>query len=102
LVGRRGRKFFAWEQEEKLVPDDILLGMRARYADYKAGKVEEDAMCGELVTMHKGMIEAEVQRAATRFFDLNFGNRFPRNAGTGAAIAAQGCDVWRCRRPMSG
>ena len=26
--------------------------MRARYADYKAGKVSEDDMCGEMVTMH--------------------------------------------------
>ncbi len=29
--------------------------MRARYAEYKAGKVSEDDMCGEMVTMHKGL-----------------------------------------------
>jgi len=93
--GDAGESFFAWEQEEKLVPDDILLGMRARYADYKAGKVEEDAMCGELVTMHKGMIEAEVQRAATRFFDLNFGEQiFPEMRELVQRLQTQGCDVW--------
>jgi len=93
--GDAGESFFAWEQEEKLVPDDILLGMRARYADYKAGKVEEDAMCGELVTMHKGMIEAEVQRAATRFFDLNFVEQiFPEMRELVQRLQTQGCDVW--------
>jgi len=93
--GDAGETFFAWEQEEKLVPDDILSVMRARYADYKAGKVEEDVMCGELVTMHKGMIEAEVQRAATRFFDLNFVEQiFPEMRELLQRLLAQGCDVW--------
>jgi phosphoserine phosphatase len=93
--GDAGETFFAWEQEEKLVPDDILSVMRARYADYKAGTVEEDVMCGELVTMHKGMIEAEVQRAATRFFDSNFVEQiFPEMRELVQRLLAQGCDVW--------
>src|SRR5258705_1125061 len=93
--GDAGETFFAWEQEEKLVPDDIMRSMRARYADYKAGNVEEDAMCGELVTMHKGMIEAEVQRAATRFFDLNFVEQiFPEMRELVQRLQTQGCDVW--------
>src|SRR5262249_47601597 len=70
--GDAGETFFAWEQEENLVPVETMRAMRARYADYKAGSVAEEVMCAELVTMHKGLIEADVQRAATRFFDLNF------------------------------
>jgi HAD superfamily phosphoserine phosphatase-like hydrolase len=93
--GDAGETFFAWEQEEKLVPDDIIRSMRARYADYKAGNVPEDVMCGELVTMHKGMIEADLQRAATRFFDLNFAEQiFPEMQELVQRLQAQGCDVW--------
>ena len=39
--------------------------MRARYRRYKAGKVSEDDMCGEMVTMHKGLSDAAMMQAAT-------------------------------------
>jgi len=93
--GDAGETFFAWEEKEKVVSDDIVRSMRARYADYKAGKVAEEVMCGELVTMHKGMIEAEVQRAATRFFDLNLVEQiFPEMQELVQRLQAKGCDVW--------
>jgi phosphoserine phosphatase len=93
--GDGGERFFAWELEEKLVSEDIAQFMRARYADYKAGNVPEDVMCGEMVTMHRGMIEADVQRAATRFFDLCFvENIFPEMRSLVRQLIAQGCDVW--------
>ena len=41
--------------------------MRARYVEYKAGKVSEEDMCGEMVTMHKGIAEAAMMQAATDF-----------------------------------
>ena len=93
--GDAGESFFAWEIEEKLVPEEVALAMRNRYAEYKAGKVPEDVMCGEMVTMHKGMIEADVQRAATRFFDLQFaGKIFPEMRSLVRQLQEQGCDVW--------
>ena len=93
--GDGGERFFAWELEEKLVPDDVARAMTARYAEYKAGKVPEDVMCGEMVTMHRGMIEADVQRAATRFFDLYFVEQiFPEMQLLVRQLIAQGCDVW--------
>jgi phosphoserine phosphatase len=93
--GDAGESFFSWEMEEKLVPEEIASAMRKRYADYKAGKVPEDVMCGEMVTMHKGMIESDVQRAATRFFDLHFVERiFPEMRTLVRQLQDQGCDVW--------
>jgi HAD superfamily phosphoserine phosphatase-like hydrolase len=93
--GDAGEQFFAWEQDEELVPEETVRSMRARYADYKAGNVAEEIMCGEMVTMHKGMIEADVQRAATRFFDLTFvDNIFPEMREVVRRLQAQGCDVW--------
>ena len=93
--GDAGETFFAWEQAEELVPEEIVRSMQARYADYKAGNVAEELMCGEMVTMHKGMIEADVQRAATRFFDLNFVDSiFSEMKELVHRLQAQGCDVW--------
>ncbi|HMK24006.1 MAG TPA: haloacid dehalogenase-like hydrolase, partial [Terriglobales bacterium] len=93
--GDAGESFFSWEIEEKLVPEELGRKMRARYADYKRGKVEEDVMCGEMVTMHGGMIEADVQRMATRFFDLHFVERiFPEMRSLVRELIARGCDVW--------
>jgi phosphoserine phosphatase len=93
--GDGGERFFAWELEEKFVPDDVARAMQARYAEYKAGKVPEEVMCGEMVTMHRGMIEADVQRAATRFFDLYFVEQiFPEMRLLVRQLMAQGCDVW--------
>src|SRR5579864_5736389 len=66
--GDAGEGFFGWELERGVVSDDIVRWARPRYADYKAGKVSEDDMCKELVTMHSGVAESEVQRAATQFF----------------------------------
>ena len=93
--GDAGETFFAWEQEEDLVPKETMRTMRARYADYKAGNVVEEVMCAELVTMHRGLIEADVQRAATRFFDLNFAEQiFHEMRELVQRLQAQGCDVW--------
>ena len=52
--------------------------MRARYREYKAGKVSEEAMCGEMVTMHEGMSEAAMMKAASDFMEQAFPGRiFP-------------------------
>ncbi len=93
--GDAGESFFSWEIAEKIVPDEVAIPMQARYADYRAGKVAEDVMCGEMVTMHRGMIESDVQRAATRFFDLNFAERiFSEMRRLVRELQVQGCDVW--------
>ena len=93
--GDAGESFFAWEIEEKLIPEQVAKAMQARYAAYKAGNVPEDVMCGEMVTLHRGMIESDVQRAATRFFDLSFLEQiFPEMQRLVRQLQAQGCDVW--------
>jgi phosphoserine phosphatase len=93
--GDAGERFFAWELEQKLVPDEVARAMRERYSEYQAGEVPEEVMCGEMVTMHRGMIESDVQRAATRFFDLYFVEQiFPEMRSVVLQLQARGCDVW--------
>jgi phosphoserine phosphatase len=93
--GDAGESFFSWEIEDKIVPADVGRAVLARYADYRAGKVPEEIMCGEMVTMHRGLIEADVQRAATRFFDLYMVEQiFSEMRTLVRQLLEQGCDVW--------
>src|SRR5229473_3584149 len=76
--GDAGEGFFDWELKRGVVSDGIARAIRARYADYRAGKVSEDEMCGEMVTMHAGLREDEILRLSREFFDENFAGRiFP-------------------------
>lgn len=93
--GDAGESFFSWEIADGLVSEELAHSMQIRYAEYKRGHVLEEVMCGEMVTMHAGMIEADVQRAATRFFDLHFVERiFPEMRELVRRLQREGCDVW--------
>src|SRR5206468_12647268 len=65
--GDAGENFFAWEIRRGVVSPNVVEAMRARYVEYKAGKVTEQQMCGEMVTMHQGLTETAVMQAATEF-----------------------------------
>ena len=93
--GDAGEGFFDWELKRGLLSDDIERWARARYADYKAGNVSEDDMCGEMVTMHSGLAESGLQLAAKQFFDENFVNRiFPEMRELVHRLQESGSDVW--------
>jgi phosphoserine phosphatase len=94
-AGDAGEGFFDWELKRGLVPDEIVRWARPRYADYKAGKVDEDTMCAEMVTMHRGLKEADVQRAATEYFDQSFaGQIFSEMRELVDRLQKSGSDVW--------
>ena len=68
--GDAGERFFDWElREGGLVSESMVRPLRERYAAYKRGEVDETTMCGEMVTMHKGISERKMTEAANRFFD---------------------------------
>lgn len=93
--GDAGEGFFCWEMEQGLVSDDIVRWARARYADYRAGMVAEEVMCGEMVTMHRGLREEVVQQAADKYFALAVAaNIFPEMRELVRQLLASGCSVW--------
>jgi len=66
------------------VPPSLNRPMRDRYAAYKRGEVDETTMCGEMVTMHRGVSEERLLSAVARFFDEFFVEQiFPGDARTG-------------------
>jgi phosphoserine phosphatase len=93
--GDAGERFFDWEINQGIVPTKVGNAMRVRYLEYKAGKVSEDEMCGEMVTMHKGMTEAVMMKAASDFMEYAFpGQVFPEMQELVARLQKNGCDVW--------
>ncbi len=94
-AGDAGEGFFDWELKRGVASDEVVRWARPRYADYRAGKVSEDDMCGEMVTMHRGLIEAQVQRAANQYFEENFlTNIFPEMHELIRRLQESACDVW--------
>jgi HAD superfamily phosphoserine phosphatase-like hydrolase len=95
-AGDAGERFFDWElRQGSVVPGISADAMRARYAAYKRGEVDESTMCGEMVTMHRGITEASVLDAAGRFFDEFFvAQIFPEMHELVTTLRKNGCDVW--------
>jgi phosphoserine phosphatase len=93
--GDAGETFFDWEIRSGLVSAEVGRAVRARYADYKAGKVGETDMCGELVTMHKGLTDAALMLAATEFMENLFpGQIFPEMRELIERLHTNGCEIW--------
>ena len=94
-AGDAGERFFDWELNRGVLAPDIVRWARERYAEYKAGKVSEDDMCGEMVTLHKGLKEAEVIRLSKEFFEEKFmQNIFSEMRQLISELQNSGCDVW--------
>ncbi len=93
--GDAGADFFYWEIERGIVSREVAEWARARYKQYKAGRVSEERMCGEMVTMNHGVSSKLLRRAAREFFSEVISQRvFPEMQELTRRLAAQDCDLW--------
>ncbi len=93
--GDAGETFFDWEIKRGVVSAEVARTMRARYAEYKDGRVSEENMCGEMVTMHKGLSEDAMMVAATEFMTTVFPGRvFPEMKQLVHDLHERGCEIW--------
>ena len=93
--GDAGEGFFDWELNQGVVSDQTVRWARARYADYRAGKVSEDDMCADMVTLHRGLSEAEVQQVANTYFQRYCVPWiFPEMQRLVHDLQAAGAEVW--------
>ena len=93
--GDAGLGFFEWELGRGMVSDETVRWARARYADYLAGNVSEDDMCAEMVTINRGLAEAEVVRAAGEFFEREIaGGIFADMRALIIKLQALECEIW--------
>ena len=90
-----GEGFMEWELDHGLVSDATARWIRGRYADYKANKVDEDTMCGEMVTVNAGLPVSTIAAAAARFFAEQVeGQIFPVMRVLVRRLREQGADIW--------
>ena len=93
--GDAGADFFYWEIERGLVSRETGEWARSRYEDYKSGIIGEERMCGEMVTINRGVSHERLQRAAEEFFDEVVGHRiFPELQQLTNRLVNQGCELW--------
>lgn len=93
--GDSGADFFYWEIERGLIPRAVAEWALPRYQDYKAGKVDEETMCGEMVTIHAGIPEKVLQQAGEEFFSSVVEPRiFPEMQHLTHRLTEAGCEIW--------
>ena len=93
--GDSGADFFYWEMKRGMVPAKVAYWATARYDDYKAGNVGEEAMCGEMVTINAGTSMEALEKAAAEFFSSVVSSRiFPEMLQLTRELNAAGCEIW--------
>jgi phosphoserine phosphatase len=95
-AGDAGERFFDWEiSQDDMFSDAFGQAMRERYAAYKRGEVDETTMCGEMVTMHRGISAQKIIDAAERFFNLFFVSQiFSEMRELIRRLHDEGCEIW--------
>jgi phosphoserine phosphatase len=94
--GDAGERFFDWELSQgEIVSEAVDRLLRDRYAAYRRGEVDETTMCGEMVTMHRGIPESKLMDAAVRFFEQFYqGKVFPEMRELVRRLHENGCEIW--------
>lgn len=94
-AGDSGADFFSWEIEKGFVAPEIVPAIRRRYDEYLAGRVDELAICGEMIQINKGVRLERLQEGAKEFFhEVVEARIFPEMQELTRKLAAQGCELW--------
>jgi HAD superfamily phosphoserine phosphatase-like hydrolase len=90
-----GEAFMDWEIERRLLAPEVAAWISERYRRYREGKVAEEIICGEMVTVHEGLPHAELERAAREFFEEKIVPRiFPEMLTLARRLGEAGCELW--------
>jgi phosphoserine phosphatase len=93
--GDAGSDFFYWEIRRGLVSPEITEWALGRYQGYRSGVVDELTMCGEMVSMHRGLAHEVLSHEAETFFAEVVQHRvFPELQQLTRRLAEQGCELW--------
>lgn len=93
--GDAGAEFFYWEIEKGFIAPEIVPAIQHRYNEYLAGRVDELAICGEMIQINKGVPLERLREGAREFFREVVRPRiFPELQQLTRQLAAQGCELW--------
>jgi HAD superfamily hydrolase (TIGR01490 family) len=93
--GDSGADFFYWQIKRRMIQEKVAQWATIRYNDYKAGNVDEEAMCGEMVTINAGTTLEALEEAAREFFASVVAPRiFPEMLQLTRELDSSGCEIW--------
>lgn len=93
--GDAGCGFMDWSIEQGLVSRSTADWIDNRHRAYRAGKVSEEAICGEMVQMYAGLREQELRGAAARYFNEFVRQRiFPELKSVISSLHRAGAEIW--------
>lgn len=93
--GDAGADFFYWELEQGFLAAEIISAIRDRYNGYLAGRVDELAICGEMIQINQGVPLERLREGAQEFFREAVRPRiFPELQELTRRLAEQGCEIW--------
>ena len=94
-AGDSGEQFLYWGLNHQLFSETVAEKIQARYRDYRAGKVSEEDMCGEMVTIHEGLRTDDLNRTAREYFQEKFvAAIFPEMRELVDRLHRDGCEIW--------
>lgn len=93
--GDAGYGFMAWTLEQGLVSRTMTDWIDDRHRAYRAGKVSEVEICGEMVQVYAGLREQELQNAAAQYVNEFVRPRvFTEIAELVARLREAGVELW--------
>ena len=93
--GDAGSAFMLWSMESGLLSPEATAWLNERYRLYRAGTIDELAICGEMVQVYRGLSLETLRQAAADFFREHIErNIFPELHRIVAALHARGTEIW--------
>ena len=93
--GDSGYGFMIWSLEQGLVSRSTSDWIDNRHRAYRAGKVSELEICGEMVQIYAGLREQELQAAAARYVEKFVRGRvFAEMANLVELLTGRGVELW--------
>lgn len=90
-----GYEFMLWSIAEGIVSRGASDWIDSRYRLYRAGKVSEIGICGEMVQLYEGVREIEMRQAAAVFFRTRIlASIFPEMLRLVDELRTGGANVW--------
>lgn len=94
-TGDAGYGFMIWSIESGLVSRNASDWIDSQYRLYRAGKVSEAEMCGEMVQLYAELREDELRKAAATYFRTHIeANIFPELRELVSSLRAAGTELW--------
>ncbi|HEY5055918.1 MAG TPA: haloacid dehalogenase-like hydrolase [Acidobacteriaceae bacterium] len=93
--GDAGSGFMHWSIALGLLSPQAIAWLDERYQGYLAGKVDELAICGQMVQVYRGLTEAAMRAAAAEFFSAEIESRiFPELRALIADLQSRSVEIW--------